>query len=166
MRSGCGWHHSFVSILFILDEQTGHMGLSLTKCTQEINGKFLQIGKLPSARLTQRLPDAERRCSKLRKSRNVLSPPIPVNTCWKKIQWRGLQDSTVLCFIPMDQSLANQHLRVSSASQIQAYTLSSCLEVSLVIWTIWSVPWLCTNLLQFQRWKAELWAYVWENLSL
>lgn len=63
--SGCGWHHSFVSILLILDKQTGHMGLSLTKCTQEVNEKFLQISKLLSARLTQRLPDAERSCSKL-----------------------------------------------------------------------------------------------------
>lgn len=72
-----------MSTLFKLDEQTGHMGLSLTKCTQEINRRFLQISKLPSARLTQGLPDAERSRYKLGKLRNVLLPPIPVNTSWK-----------------------------------------------------------------------------------
>lgn len=70
----------------MLDEQTGHMGLPLTKCTQEINRTFLQISKLPSARLTQGLPDAERSCYKLAKLRNVLLPPVPVDISWKGIQ--------------------------------------------------------------------------------
>lgn len=35
------------------------------------------------------------------------------------VERRGLQDYRVLCFISMDQDLANQHLRVSSASQTQ-----------------------------------------------
>lgn len=117
--SGCGWHHSFASILFVLDEQTGHMGLSLTKRTQEINRRFLQISKFPSARVTQGLPDTERSHCKLEKLRNVLLPPIPVNTSWKEIQWRGLQDCTTLYFISMDQAPANQHLRVCLASQTQ-----------------------------------------------
>lgn len=75
-----------MSILLMLDEQTGHMGLSLTKRRQEINRRFLQISKLPSARLTQGLPDTERSRCKVGKLRNVLLPPVPVNTSWKGIQ--------------------------------------------------------------------------------
>lgn len=53
---------------------------------------------------------------------------------------RGLQDHTALYFISINQSLENQHLRQSVFSLSNtACTLSSRLEVSLVIWTIWSV---------------------------
>lgn len=156
-----------MSILFILDKKTGHMGLSLTKCTQEVNGKFLQISKLLSARLTQGLPDAERSCSKLRKLRNVLPPPIPVNTSWKKIQQRKEVSKTILycASSPWTRVWKISTSEVSSASQTQPTPYPRVLRL------VWSSEPSgeqpnCTNLLQFQRWKAELWVCVWENLSL
>lgn len=97
------------------------MGLSLTKCTREVNEKFLQISKLLSARLTQGLPDAERSCSKLRKLRNVLPPSIPVNTSWKKIQRRGEVSKTILycASSPWTRVWQISTSEVSSVSQTQ-----------------------------------------------
>ena len=103
--SGCGWHHSFVSILFVLEEQTGHMDLSLTKCTYEIN-RFLQITKLLSARLTQRVPDMKRTHYKLGKLRNALGLPISVNTSCKETQCRGLHGHTSQYLISTHNTLA------------------------------------------------------------